>query len=73
MTRRPTVSEPTKYPQVPFIHASGTYEGAGGRRMFYHALSDGRIVGYWDKTNGEPSAWVEVAPAIPDAMLEGEP
>jgi hypothetical protein len=44
---------------------------------WFHTLSDGRIVGYWERRNvdtGAPvaSAWVEVAPAIPDRLLEGK-
>ena len=71
------MSEPTKYPQVPFVVSTTRHESSDGRRVsWFHTLSDGRIVGYWDRRDPDsgapvPSKWVEVAPAIPDAMLEG--
>jgi hypothetical protein len=43
---------------------------------WFHTLSDGRIVGYWERRNVDtgapvPSEWVEVAPVITDALLGG--
>ena len=66
------MTPPTKYPQVPFIVSTTRHENGNGRVMWYHTLSDGRIVGYWEKLGGPPSKWEQVAPAIPDALLEGK-
>jgi hypothetical protein len=71
------MSEPTKYPQVPFVVTTTRHESSEGRVSWFHTLSDGRIVGYWERRHPDsgapvPYKWVEVAPAIPDALLEGK-
>jgi hypothetical protein len=71
------MTERTKYPQLPFVVSTTHHVSADGRTAWYLTLSDGRIVGYWERRNVDtgapvPSAWVEVAPAIPDALLEGK-
>jgi hypothetical protein len=70
------MSEPTKYSQVPYVVQTIRTESSDGRVGWYHTLSDGRIVGHWAVRDVETgvavaSRWVEVAPAIPDAVLEG--
>ena len=71
------MTERTKYPQLPFVVTTTRHESSEGRVSWYHTLSDGRIVGYWERRNVDtgapvPSEWVEVAPALPDKLLEGK-
>jgi hypothetical protein len=70
------MTERTKYPQLPYVVTTTRHESSEGRVSWYHTLSDGRIVGYWERRNVDtgapvPSEWVEVAPVITDALLGG--
>jgi len=70
------VNKQTEQTQVPYVVQTIRTESTEGRVGWYHTLSDGRIVGYWERRNVDtgapvPSEWVEVAPVITDALLKG--